>query len=133
MVGAIGAATFALVVTVLTAVHWSFLRERGWDLIKASDIPFPSILALSPASWVQIVNFATRPCSKRWGVRSAGRARDGSCAGSRARSWWASVPALPSSARRQPVVGPRDRQLFGSGLAVLPDLPMSSWRIPIYG
>ena len=58
MVGAIGVATFVLVVVVMTAVHWSFLRERGWDLIKASDIPFPSILALSPTGWVQILNFA---------------------------------------------------------------------------
>ena len=58
MVGAIGAATFALVVTILTVVHWSFLRERGWDLVKASDIPFPSILALSPTGWIQILNFA---------------------------------------------------------------------------
>ena len=58
LIGAIGAATFALVVLVQTLVHWSFLRERGWDLVKGSDIPFPSILALSPTGWIQILNFA---------------------------------------------------------------------------
>ena len=58
LLGAIGAAAFAVVVAVLTALQWSFLRERGWDPVKTNDIPFPSILALSSAGWVQILNFA---------------------------------------------------------------------------
>ena len=58
VIGAIGAAVFAVVVAVLTVVHWSFLRERGWDVVRANDVPYPSILALSPTGWIQVVNFA---------------------------------------------------------------------------
>lgn len=56
--GLLGAVLFPLVVAVLTAVQWSFLRARGWDAIQSSDVPYPSTLALSPDGWLQVLNFA---------------------------------------------------------------------------
>jgi hypothetical protein len=58
IVGGLGIASFAVVVALLTVAHWSFLRERGWHPVRTSDIPYPSILALSPTGWLQILDFA---------------------------------------------------------------------------
>ena len=58
LVGAIGAAIFAVVVAVQTVVHRLFLRDRGWAAVRATDVPYPSILALSPTGWIQVLNFA---------------------------------------------------------------------------
>lgn len=57
LLGAFGTALFAVVVAGLTAINWSFLRDRGWDLVSSSDVPFPSTLALGPAGWLQVINF----------------------------------------------------------------------------
>jgi hypothetical protein len=57
-VGVVGCAAFVVVVAILTVVQWSSLRDRGWDPIRSSDVPYPSTLALGSLGWLQVLNFA---------------------------------------------------------------------------
>ncbi len=56
-VGLTGVIGFALVAAALTVHQWPFLRDRGWDPVRANDVPYPSILALSRVGIVQVGNF----------------------------------------------------------------------------
>lgn len=58
VIGIVGCVLFAVIVVALTAVQWSFLQGRGWDPVRATDVPYPSTLALGPGGWLQVVNFA---------------------------------------------------------------------------
>jgi len=55
--GMIGPALFALIVVVLTVAQYGFMVDLGWDPIGASDVPWPSGLALGPLGWLQVLNF----------------------------------------------------------------------------
>jgi Protein of unknown function (DUF998) len=55
--GMIGPALFALIVVVLTGAQYGFMVDLGWDPIGASDVPWPSGLALGPLGWLQVLNF----------------------------------------------------------------------------
>ena len=55
--GMIGPALFAIIVVVLTVAQYGFMVDLGWDPIGASDVPWPSGLALGPLGWLQVVNF----------------------------------------------------------------------------
>jgi hypothetical protein len=57
IVGVLGAVAFPVIVAVLTVHQWGFLRDRGWQLVRTSDVPYPSILVLSPVGAVQVANF----------------------------------------------------------------------------
>jgi len=54
----IGAAVFGLVAVVLTFAQYGFLRGLGWKPLGASDVPWPSALALGPVGWLQVFSFA---------------------------------------------------------------------------
>lgn len=54
----VGAVVFALIAVALTAVQWPALRNRGWDPIRTSDVPYPSVLALGAGGRLQILGFA---------------------------------------------------------------------------
>ena len=53
-----GPIVFVAIVTLLTALEWSFLRHLGWDPIKNTDVAWPSSTALGDYGWLQVVNFA---------------------------------------------------------------------------
>jgi hypothetical protein len=55
--GMIGPALFALIVVVLTVAQYGFMVDLGRDPIGASDVPWPSGLALGPLGWLQVLNF----------------------------------------------------------------------------
>jgi len=55
--GMIGPALFALIVVVLTVAQYGFMVDLGWDPIGASDVPWPSGLALGHLGWLQVLNF----------------------------------------------------------------------------
>lgn len=55
--GMIGAALFALIIVFLTVAQYGFMVDLGWDPIGASDVPWPSGLALGPLGWLQVLNF----------------------------------------------------------------------------
>jgi hypothetical protein len=57
LAGMIGPALFALIVVVLTVAQYGSMVDLGWDPIGASDVPWPSGLALGPLGWLQVVNF----------------------------------------------------------------------------
>jgi Protein of unknown function (DUF998) len=57
LAGMIGPALFALIVVVLTVAQYGFMVDLGWDPIGASDVPWPSGLALGSLGWLQVVNF----------------------------------------------------------------------------
>jgi hypothetical protein len=42
----------------LTFAQYGFMRDLGWDPLGASDVPWPSGLALGPLGWLQAANFA---------------------------------------------------------------------------
>jgi hypothetical protein len=54
----VGAAVFAVVVVFLTLAQLDFMLNLGWKPLGASDMPWPSGLALGPLGWVQVLNFA---------------------------------------------------------------------------
>jgi hypothetical protein len=56
--GMIGAAVFAVVAIVLTFAEYGFMLGLGWKPLGASDVPWPSALALGPLGWLQVLNFA---------------------------------------------------------------------------
>jgi hypothetical protein len=58
LVGMIGAAVFAVVVVFLTLAQLGFMLGSGWEWLGASDVPWPSALALGPLGWLQVLNFA---------------------------------------------------------------------------
>jgi hypothetical protein len=58
LAGMIGPAVFALVAVLLTFAQYGFMRDLGWDPLGASDVPWPSGLALGPLGWLQAANFA---------------------------------------------------------------------------
>src|SRR5215208_8327354 len=58
LAGMIGPALFALIVVVLTVAQYGSMVDLGWDPIGASDVPWPSGLALGPLGWLQVLNFA---------------------------------------------------------------------------
>jgi hypothetical protein len=58
VIAAVGAAMFVLIVVILTLIQWPGLQDRGWDLVRSSDVPYPSALALGPGGWLQMLNFA---------------------------------------------------------------------------
>lgn len=57
LAGIIGPAVFAFVAAVLTVAQYGFMVRLGWDPIGASDVPWPSGLALGPFGWLQVLNF----------------------------------------------------------------------------
>jgi Protein of unknown function (DUF998) len=57
LAGVIGPALFALIVVVLSVTQYGFMVDLGWDPIGASDVPWPSGLALGPLGWLQVLNF----------------------------------------------------------------------------
>jgi hypothetical protein len=57
LAGIIGPAVFAFIVVVLTIAQYGFMVRLGWDPIGASDVPWPSGLALGPLGWLQVLNF----------------------------------------------------------------------------
>ena len=58
LAGMIGAAVFAVVVVFLTMAQLGFMLGSGWAWLGASDVPWPSALALGPLGWLQVLNFA---------------------------------------------------------------------------
>ena len=54
----VGAAVFAVVVIFLTLAQYGFMLGLGWNPLGASDVPWPSALALGPLGWLQVLNFA---------------------------------------------------------------------------
>jgi hypothetical protein len=58
LTGMIGAAVFAVVVVLLTLAQLGFMMELGLKPRGASDVPWPSGLALGPLGWLQMLNFA---------------------------------------------------------------------------
>jgi len=54
----VGPAVFALVAVFLTFAQYGFMRDLGWEPLGASDVPWPSGLALGPLGWLQVLNFA---------------------------------------------------------------------------
>jgi hypothetical protein len=58
LAGMIGAAVFAVVVVFLTFAQLGFMLGLGWKPLGASDVPWPSALALGPLGWLQVLNFA---------------------------------------------------------------------------
>jgi hypothetical protein len=58
LTGMIGAAVFAVVVVLLTLAQLGFTVGLGWKPLGASDVPWPSGLALRPLGWLQVLNFA---------------------------------------------------------------------------
>jgi hypothetical protein len=58
LAGMIGAAVFAVVVIFLTLAQYGYMVRLGWKPLGASDVPWPSALALGPLGWLQVLNFA---------------------------------------------------------------------------
>jgi hypothetical protein len=58
LAGMVGAAVFAVVVVFLTFAQLGFMLGLGWKPLGASDVPWPSTLALGPLGWLQVLNFA---------------------------------------------------------------------------
>jgi hypothetical protein len=80
LAGMIGAAAFAVVVIFLTLAQYGFMLRLGWEPLGASDVPWPSGLALGPLGWLQVLNFAffgftliTFSLGLHRGVTSSGR------------------------------------------------------------
>jgi Protein of unknown function (DUF998) len=57
LAGMVGPVVFALVVVVLTFAEYGFMLGLGWKPLRASDVPWPSGLALGPLGWLQVLNF----------------------------------------------------------------------------
>jgi hypothetical protein len=58
LAGMVGPVVFALVAVVLTFAQYGFMLGLGWKPLGASDVPWPSGLALGPLGWLQVLNFA---------------------------------------------------------------------------
>jgi Protein of unknown function (DUF998) len=58
LVGMVGLIVFALVAVFLTFAQYGFMVGLGWKPLGASDVPWPSGLALGPLGWLQVLNFA---------------------------------------------------------------------------
>ena len=57
LAGAVGPVLWVLIVLALTVLEWDYLRGRGWDPVRASDVVYPSSTALGDYGWLQILNF----------------------------------------------------------------------------
>ena len=55
--GMVGAVLFPVIITFLTIAQYDFMRSLGWHPTVASEIPWPSALALGPYGWLQVFNF----------------------------------------------------------------------------
>ena len=55
--GIIGSVMFGFLSVVLTILQYDFLVGLGWRPFAASDVPWPSGLALGPYGWLQVANF----------------------------------------------------------------------------
>jgi hypothetical protein len=58
LAGMVGPVVFALVAVVLTVAQYGFMLGLGWKPLGASDVPWPSGLALGPLDRMQVLNFA---------------------------------------------------------------------------
>src|SRR5918998_6982000 len=58
LAGMVGPVVFALVAVFLTFAQYGFMVGLGWEPLGASDVPWPSGLALGPLGWLQVLNFA---------------------------------------------------------------------------
>jgi hypothetical protein len=58
LAGMVGPVVFALVAVALTFAQYGFMLGLGWKPLGASDVPWPSGLALGPLGWLQVLNFA---------------------------------------------------------------------------
>jgi len=58
LAGMVGPVVFALVAVFLTFAQYGFMVGLGWKPLAASDVPWPSGLALGPLGWLQVFNFA---------------------------------------------------------------------------
>jgi uncharacterized protein DUF998 len=58
LAGMVGPVVFALVAVFLTVAQYGFMVGLGWKPLGASDVPWPSGLALGPLGWLQVLNFA---------------------------------------------------------------------------
>jgi hypothetical protein len=58
LAGMVGPIVFARGVVVLTFAQYGFMLGLGWKPLGASDVPWPSDLALGPLGWLQVLNFA---------------------------------------------------------------------------
>ena len=58
LAGMVGPVVFALVSVLLTVTQYGFMLGLGWKPLGASDVPWPSGLALGPLGWLQVFNFA---------------------------------------------------------------------------
>lgn len=58
LAGMVGPVVFALAAVFLTVAQYGFMVELGWKPLGASDVPWPSGLALGPLGWLQVLNFA---------------------------------------------------------------------------
>lgn len=56
--GMIAGPLFLVTVVLLSWAEYDYLRSRGWTVLNANDVPWPSGLALSSLGWLQILNFA---------------------------------------------------------------------------
>jgi hypothetical protein len=74
LAGLAGPPLFAVAVVVLTAVEWDFLHELGWSAgpFDDPDAPWPSVLALGDAGFVQVAAFAVLGISTRVTRRRTG-------------------------------------------------------------
>ena len=57
LAGMVGPVVFALVAVFLTFAQYGFMVGLGWKPLGASDVPWPSGLALGPLGWLQVLNF----------------------------------------------------------------------------
>jgi Protein of unknown function (DUF998) len=57
LAGIAGTTVFAVVVIFLTLAQYDFMLGLGWKPVGASDVPWPSALALGPVGWLQVLNF----------------------------------------------------------------------------
>jgi Protein of unknown function (DUF998) len=56
--GIIAGPLFLVTIVLLSWAEYGFLRSRGWTVLDAHDVPWPSGLAVSDVGWIQILNFA---------------------------------------------------------------------------
>lgn len=57
LAGAVGPVLWVVIVLALTVLEWDYLRGRGWDPVRASEVAYPSSTALGDYGWLQILNF----------------------------------------------------------------------------
>jgi formate hydrogenlyase subunit 3/multisubunit Na+/H+ antiporter MnhD subunit len=78
--GVIGPALFAITVSTLSVIQYSFMRSLGWDPLTRPTFDWPSGLALGPLGWIMTMTFLV--CGLlmsifAWGLRGELRNRTG--------------------------------------------------------